>query len=231
MSRLSLSLAAFVVTAACLSAAEVPLVLPKAAQVHLPAGWKVHEVAYGDLNADGRADLVFVREGADPDKIAVDPDNGGEFLNTNPRVLVVLIADKDGYRKQGDYPRFVPPGFVEEFGIYRDRYACLKVEKGILVVDFLWFPMVGSWWTSLDKFKFRLEADRMRLIGREQDTFHRGSGEKTLVSTNYLSGKLQQTSGLNEFDEKESRPKVTWENLDSKKPIYLEDLPSCGRRE
>ena len=80
-------------------------------------------------------------------------------------------------------------------------------------------------------FKFRLEAGKLRLIGSEEDSFSRNQGDRTLTSTNHLTGKIKTTSGLNQFDEKESRPKVTWENLESKKPVYLEDLPPCGRKD
>jgi hypothetical protein len=82
---------------------------------------------------------------------------------------------------------------------------------------------------SMESYKFRLEAGRLRLIGSETDSFHRGSGEKDLVSTNYLTGKVKRTSGLNEFDEKESNPKIKWETLPSRKPIYMDELPACAR--
>jgi hypothetical protein len=84
---------------------------------------------------------------------------------------------------------------------------------------------------SMESYKFRLEAGRLRLIGSETDSFHRGSGEKGLVSTNYLTGKVKRTSGLNEFDEKESKPEVEWETLPSRKSIYMEDLPYCARKD
>ena len=90
MSRLSLILAAFVVTSAYLSAAEAPLALPKAAQAYLPAGWKVLKVAQGDLNADGMADLVFVREETDPKKITKRDD--GFAQNGNPRTVIGLMG-------------------------------------------------------------------------------------------------------------------------------------------
>jgi hypothetical protein len=105
----------------------------------------------------------------------------------------------------------------------------IKVAKGVLSVKFNWFSTIGSWSVSLEEFKFRFEGSRMRLIGKEVDTFYRNSGDKTLISTNYLTGKIKRTSGLNEFDEDESNPVVTWENLKSRKPVYLEDLPPCGR--
>jgi hypothetical protein len=106
----------------------------------------------------------------------------------------------------------------------------MQTEKGVLMVKFDWLASAGSW-TSMESFKFRLEKGRMRLIGAEEDSYSRSLGDKMLTSTNYLTGKRKVTSGLNQFDEKESRPKVAWESLESKTPIYLEDLPPCGRKE
>ena len=229
MPLLRASIAFLLYQSASVVAAEAPLMLPVAAKAHLPAGWKVIKLVQADLNADGMADLVLVREETDPKKIT-KRDDGYEF-NGNPRTVVVLLADKEGYLKVGEYPKFIPPAYTFEFDNYLDRFKEVRVAKGVITFEFDWFATSGSWWTSHESFKFRLEAGKLRLIGVEESSFARNQGEMTLTSTNHLTGKRKITTGISAFDDQPYRPKVSWEDLESRKPIYLEDLPPCGRKD
>ena len=229
MPLLRASIAFLLFQSASVVAAEAPLTLPVAAKAHLPAGWKVIKLVQADLNADGMADLVLVREETDPKKIT-KRDDGYEF-NGNPRTVVVLLADKEGYLKVGEYPKFIPPAYTFELDNYLDRFKEVSVAKGVITFEFDWFATSGSWWTSQESFKFRLEAGKLRLIGIEESSFARNQGEMTLTSTNHLTGKRKITNGISAFDDQPYRPKISWENLESRKPIYLEDLPPCGRKD
>ncbi len=229
MWRLCASLTVVLLSSSMLGAAEAAPTLPANAQSHLPKGWKLLEVVKSDLNSDGRDDLVFVREEADPKKITQEPRSNDGVRNLNPRVMVVLLAEEGGYRKLAEYTKLIPPAFDPMYDMMDDRFNGISVKKGILTVGFRYWASAGTWWMSMESYKFRLEAGRLRLIGSETDSFHRGSGEKDLVSTNHLTGKVKRTSGLNEFDEKESKPKIKWETLPSRKPIYMDELPACAR--
>ena len=212
-----------------LFAEEAPLTLPPAAKDYLPKGWKVLAAATADLNADGLADMVFVREEEDPRKIVKRLPSIEGFRNYNPRVLVVLLAEANGYRKVGEYAKLIPPSFDDELEYYDDRFQGITAEKGVLTVGFKYWMSAGSWWTSLETYKFRLESGRLRLIGSETDEGHRSTGEQTQVSTNYLTGRRKTTTGLNMFAGNPSRPKDAWDKIEAKKPIYIEDLPPCAR--
>ncbi len=229
MWRLCASLTVVLLSSSMLGTAEAAPTLPAAAQSYLPKGWKLLEVVKADLNSDGRDDLVFVREEADPKKITQEPRSNDGVRNLNPRVMVVLLAEEGGYRKLAEYTKLIPPAFDPMYDMMDDRFNGISVKKGILTVGFRYWASAGTWWMSMESYKFRLEAGRLRLIGSETDSFHRGSGEKDLVSTNHLTGKVKRTSGLNEFDEKESKPKIKWETLPSRKPIYMDELPACAR--
>ncbi len=222
-------LASLLLSLAGLPAAPDAVELPVAARSHVPAGWKVIEQVTGDLNGDGLPDLVFVREEQDLKKITKHPGIEGYNLNTNTRVMVVLLADKAGYRKVGESAKFVMPAHVDELEKFGDCYGGLTIAKGVVEVRFDWFASAGTWWQTIDIFKFRMEGGRFRLIGNERDSWHRSSGERFIESTNYLTGRRKHTTGLNQFDEKQSRAKDEWERFDAKKPLYLEDLPAGGQ--
>lgn len=212
---------------AALFAEEAPLTLPTAAKDYLPKGWKVHTIARGDLNADGLADLVFIREEQDPKKITKSDD--GSAQNSNPRVLVVLLASKGGFMKLVECPKLIPPELDPNNRDHADALSGIKVEKNVLTIAFYHMLRIGSLWVYPEEYKFRLEAGRLRLIGSEMSEVSRTWGRQFRVSTNYLTGRQKTTTGLNVIAGNPSRPKDSWDRIEVGKPIYIEDLPPCAR--
>lgn len=61
-----------------------------------PVGWMVEQSAEGDLDRDGRPDLVAVLKGADA-KCIVRTARTAEALDINPRLLLVAFGRASGY--------------------------------------------------------------------------------------------------------------------------------------
>lgn len=85
------------------AAAQDSRPVPRALQALVPAGWSVLAWQRADLNADGRADLVYVlqrlRDAPAPASARTEPDvdGDGDLANAeSPRPLVVALAAADG---------------------------------------------------------------------------------------------------------------------------------------
>lgn len=185
-----------------------------------PKDWNVLAKAEGDLNADKIPDVVLVVEETDPKKIVENDGMGPRILNKNPRRIMVLLREGDLYRNAGQSDQLIRP--KNPAPCLDDPFSRVEVKNGLLKLAQSSFSSCGSWGSSRTVLTFRLEAGRMRLIGEDSDEFMRNSGEKTISSTNYLTGKKKVISGLNEFEP--SKPKTHWETLPTSPSQYLDEL-------
>src|SRR5690606_5843932 len=64
-----------------------------------PPGWRVERAVEGHLDEDGRSDLLLVLKMDDPANVLAHDGPGPSRFDTNPRMLVVALADADGYRR------------------------------------------------------------------------------------------------------------------------------------
>jgi hypothetical protein len=168
------------------------------AEGFVPPGWMLEARASGDLNRDGRDDLVLVIRQNNPDNVIQDFEGLGEKpFDTNPRILAIAFQDgfSSGYRLQSEnhtlIPRRTEPAAADPF----DREAGIAVVRDGFQVRLDWFMSAGGWETFSTTYTFRHKTGRFELIGYDRSTTHRASGDTQSVSINYLTRKVKSTTG------------------------------------
>jgi hypothetical protein len=155
----------------------------------LPKGWKQVERHFGDLDRDGRQDLVLLFRMASAAHVVKRPGSE-ETFDSNPRMLVVALKEKDGtYRRVVADPAFIPrpedPYLDDPLG---EGDLSLS-NKGVLKVRLHWFRSMGGWTAFNNTFAFRYQDGCLRLIGFDRSEVARNTGGTEDVSVNYLTGK------------------------------------------
>lgn len=201
-----LSTASFLFLAACCALArpshafELPEVIypriPERAatlEAFVPAGWRLEHRALGRLDDDDRRDALLVLHMDAAANVIETTGFGPDRFDTNPRMLVALVGEADGsWRKvmvdHALVPRPEAPVMDDFLG--GDASSAIKIGP-----NRTWSVALHSWasagtWSMRDVvYIFRLEGGCMRLIGYDDMHLHRGSGEITRTSINYLSGR------------------------------------------
>jgi hypothetical protein len=184
----------------------------------IPKGWKQVQLAQGDLNRDGKPDFAMVvRMDSNINRIAPSWDPETRY-DTNPWMLIAGFRKGAGYELAlADHsliPRHENPNADEEF----DE---IKVANGTLKVAMHLFMSAGGWEMGGTAYTFRWQDGGFKLIGFDRDEVHRGSGETTEVSINYLNGRKLMKTGMVESDDQQ-----TAESRIAKKPLL--DLTAIG---
>ena len=184
----------------------------------IPGNWRIIKQVSGDLNKDNLDDVAIVIQATDKKNIiANDGGLGADSLDTNLRSLIVLFKDSigNGYNLILKNDSFI---LSQEDPIMADPFSDIAIQKGSLKLDFEEWSSAGSWFTSHSTYLFRYQEGDFTLIGAENKSFMRNSGEGTDYSFNFLTKKYSTTS-TNEFDEK-AKPITEW------KTIKLDKLPT-----
>lgn len=178
----------------------------------VPQGWHHYEVS-GDLNKDGRADLVVI---ATPnyEELIVKRDDGYE-RNCNQPVLAVYLATADGMLKQWkQYGEVLPANDIDNEFCSWD--TSLEVtERGALIITVQPDCSAGSYFTHIDRYTYRFQNGDFHLIGMENEDIQRNTGDVTVNSENYLTWKRQVKKS--NFSE-DTPPVEKWTRL-TKKPL------------
>ena len=186
----------------------------------VPKHWSAIMKVDGDLNKDGLTDTALIVEQENPENISVTEYN--DTLNTNPRALLVLFKQENGTYKlaaKNDKGFIEPP---KESSSLLDPLGegDINIKNNTLRLRFQYFFSAGSWYITNVEYVFRYQNSHFELIGVETNSFHRATGEETIVSFNLSTNKLETTMGGNVFEEKENNPKKETETfIYNPKPI------------
>jgi hypothetical protein len=172
-----------------------PRLPPKAASAgaFAPPGWRVERTLEGDLNKDGRLDLVAVLKGDDP-KCRITTELTPDPMDTNPRLLLVAFAEPGGYAlavaNAAVIPRREDPYVDDPLEI-----GDISIRGGVLRLKLGHWRSAGGWGTYSNTFAFRWDGKAFPMIGFDRDHLQRNSGETEKISVNFLTGKAKIVTG------------------------------------
>ena len=153
----------------------------------VPEGW-VHTEATGDLNKDGIADLVVV---ATPDfKENTKTRDDGFVYNFNQPLLAVYFGTAGGKMQLWrQYDQVIPAR--------PDEYVSI------------------GWGTEHSNFSYRYQDGDFYLIGKENQSMSRNTGEMETTSENYLTWRRQVVKE-NVFEDSNVPKTEKWSKLPKK---------------
>ena len=113
----------------------------------VPTGWKTIFSTKGDLNGDKLEDIAIVIEKTDKANIVKNENLGSEYLNLNPRILLVLFKQKNGsYILAGKNDKdFIKSAGDKENPALMDTLDSISIKNNILKIKFNYFLSAGSW--------------------------------------------------------------------------------------
>ncbi len=201
----------------------------KSPEQFIPQGWKLIMKETGDLNKDKLDDLVMVIEENNKDNLIPNERLGEDTLNLNPRTILVLFKQKNGgyYLVSKNDKGFAPTQHDVENPCLADPLLIeghIGIEKGILIINYNYWLSCGSWYVNKAEYKFRFQNNAMELIGFDHHEFHRATGDASSTSINFSTKKIEETTGLNNFEDTQSNKKTQWHTFHFPKLLRLQDL-------
>lgn len=195
---------------ACSAYAQNLLEQGRDSQEIVPKGWDKIE-AQGDLNQDGKTDLVVFTKPHTPEK--TEPNNDISAENDfNQGILAIYFGQNDGTFKLFKQYKDLIMADDEYMNIETD----IKINrKGSLIIDINSFASAGSYTNGSSKYTYRYQNNDFYLIGKDESTLHRATGEEETVSENYLTWKKLVITD-NAFEN--GKRKEKWHQL-NKKPL------------
>ena len=178
----------------------------------VPKGWLLESKAAGDLDGDSLPDAAIVLHMTDPRNYASTDWDRNHKYNSNPRMLIVAFARKNGgYALASANHKLVPR---LENQNQEDPFDEVAIVNRTLRLKMHIFMSAGGWWMGNIAYTFRWQDGRLRLIGYDRDGVQRNTGETDEVSVNYVSRvKLTKTGTLESGVDKIRRSKIPQRHL------------------
>ena len=161
----------------------------------IPKGWKILRTVKGDLNNDKLEDTAIVIE------------KDGTYVLTGKN-------DKGFIQSEGD----------EENPTLMDTLDEISIKNNILKINFNYVLSAGSWAASRTVYTFRFQNNRFELIGFDNNSYMRNSGEKEEFSVNFSTNKVKITTGGNISDKNSDKQKEEWKKVNIKKKYVLNEM-------
>ncbi len=171
----------------------------------VPEGWTFQEVR-GDLNKDQLEDLVVIA--VSHDKAGIKTRDDGYEYNLNQPVMAIYFGQQDGSLKRWkEYPSLLLANPSEHLSY---TYSLKIAPKGALIIAVEPFASAGTWQQSTYGFTYRYQDGDFYLIGKDEDSYARNSGEGEQSSYNYLTHKCQRIT-YNLYEDK--KPVERWTKI------------------
>jgi hypothetical protein len=195
----------------------------------VPQGWKKIALANGDLNKDGVDDFILIVENKSTLNLKKNTALGSDTLNLNPRILIILFGELyGGYKTAEVNKNIIPTASSEETPCLADPMdeGNLEVKKDVLLLKLQYWLSCGSWSVTNKTYTFRYQHNQFELIGYDETSFQKSTGETTDKSINFSTKKKCTSIGGNMFSKDLNKPKTTCVPFEVDKLKSLKELTS-----
>jgi len=174
----------------------------------VPKGWTILKSATGDLNHDEFDDLALVLQHNDSVSVIIQEDNYNDTVICQPRILVIAFYNPvtKQYDKVEQSNTFI---LCHDNPNMEEPFQDIAIQNRVLKIEFFIFYNMGSWEMSNNSYSFRYQDNAFTLIGADDNTVNRGSGETENRSYNFLTKKVKVTTGNISSDKEE----ILWRKL------------------
>jgi hypothetical protein len=170
----------------------------------VPSGWTILDSATGDLNNDNQYDATVILQHIDSTLIVEKEDNFEDSVVTQPRILIILFKNSTNnlfnlFEQSNSFILTHDSPFID------DPYQSISIKRGILQIDFYWYPTSGNWFNTT-AYKFRYQKNNFFLIGADYEESNKASHDFNRHSYNFLARKMTSTNG--NWDKKTAKSKT-----------------------